>query len=256
MSTALDKNPDIVRTPEIDLVTFSEFHKPDWVEWETDTPKDPEKLIEYAGRMCYQSWSNPAGRSNKEYIANMLDHGHLSVIEHAIAGFSIQGISRSCTHELVRHRHFSFSQVSQRYVSEDEARMVEPECIAQDPEAHAIFVDIATRAQEAYRQLYAILSEKFEHVEQKTLKRKLARQAARSVLPNATETKIVMTGNFRAWRHFIRMRANEHADVEIRAVAVDICKKLMELSPAVFGDYRIEKLSDGTEVAATDYIYE
>ncbi len=248
--------PIIVTEPEVSLVAFTSFQKPEEVKWSTDTPVDSEKLIEYAGRMCYQSWSNPAGRSNKDYIANMLDHGHLSVIEHAVAGFNISGISRSCTHELVRHRHFSFSQVSQRYVSEDQARMVEPQCIANDPEAHKIFEDLTARAQEAYRQVYTILAERFENVDDKTLRRKLARQAARCVLPNATETKIVMTGNFRAWRHFIRMRANEHADVEIRAVAVRICRILMELSPAVFGDYEIAKMSDGTEVAVTHFIYE
>jgi thymidylate synthase (FAD) len=248
--------PEIVSAPRVELIAVTGFRKPDCAEWETDTPVDAEQLIEYAGRMCYQSWSNPAGRTNKEYIANMLEHGHLSVIEHAVATFGIEGVSRSLTHELVRHRHFSFSQVSQRYVSEDQSRMVEPGCIAADPEAHRVFVETAARAQEAYRQIYTILAERFSDVEDRTLRRKLARQAARSVLPNATETKIVMTGNFRAWRHFIRMRANEHADVEIRAVAVDICRQLQEVSPAVFGDYTISKLGDGTEIATAGYVFE
>lgn len=249
-------SPEIITEPEVELVAHTAFEKPDSVEWQTDTNVDGEKLIEYAGRMCYQSWSNPAGRTNKQYIGNMLDHGHLSVIEHAIASFSISGISRSCTHELIRHRHFSFSQVSQRYVSEENSRMVEPSCIADDPDAHRLFEDTVAKCQQAYRDLYALLADKFETVEDKTLRRKLARQAARSVLPNAIETKIVMTGNFRAWRHFIRMRANEHADVEIRAVAIDICKQLMSLSPAVFGDYEIVTLPDGAEVAQTSFVYE
>lgn len=242
--------------PEVRLVSYSAFEAPQGLDWKTDTEVAGEKLIEYAGRMCYQSWSNPAGRTNEQYIRNMLDHGHLSVIEHAVASFGITGVSRSCTHELVRHRHFSFSQVSQRYVSEDQSRMVEPDCVAADPEAHEVFVETVARAQEAYRRIYAILAERFAGVEDKTLRRKLARQAARSVLPNATETMIVMTGNFRAWRHFIRMRANEHADVEIRQVAVDICRQLQKLSPAVFGDYEISKLEDGTEVASTGFVYE
>ncbi len=254
--TQTDITPEIIRAPEIRLIAFTEFSHPEDVPWETDTEVASEKLIEYAGRMCYQSWSNPAGRTNREYIANMLDHGHLSVIEHASASFSIRGVSRSCTHELVRHRHFSFSQVSQRYVSEEDSRMVEPDCIAEDPECHRIFVETVTRAREAYRELYSRLAGRFENVESRTLRRKLARQAARSVLPNAVETALVMTGNFRAWRHFIRMRANEHADVEIRAVAVEICRQLQELSPAVFGDFTISTLEDGTEVASTRYIYE
>jgi len=255
-ATKIEEAPETVRAPEIRLVAFTDFSAPDDVPWETDTPVPSEKLIEYAGRMCYQSWSNPAGRTNREYIANMLDHGHLSVIEHASASFSIRGVSRSCTHELVRHRHFSFSQVSQRYVSEEDSRMVEPDCIAEDPECHRIFLEAVTKARDAYRELYRRLAGKFESVESPTLRRKLARQAARSVLPNAVETALVMTGNFRAWRHFIRMRANEHADVEIRAVAVEICRQLQRLSPAVFGDYTISRLDDGTEVASTPYIYE
>lgn len=258
MTTSADTKtqPEIVLEPEVELVAYTAFQKPEGVDWQTDTDVDAEKLIEYAGRMCYQSWSNPAGRTNQQYIGNMLDHGHLSVIEHASAGFSIAGISRSCTHELVRHRHFSFSQVSQRYVSEDQARMVEPACIAEDPELHAVFTELATHAQEAYRQINERLTEKFTDVESRTLRRKLARQAARSVLPNAVETQIVMTGNFRAWRHFIRMRASEHADVEIRAVAMKVLKLLQPLSPAVFGDYTIRQLPDGTEVAETDHVFE
>ncbi len=256
MEAAEIARPEIVTEPEVSLIAFTQFQKPEEIDWTTDTGIDGEKLIEFAGRMCYQSWGNPAGRSNADYIRNMLDHGHLSVIEHSVAGFCIEGVSRSLTHELIRHRHFSFSQVSQRYVSEDKARMVEPACIASDPEAHRIWEETAARAQEAYRDLYQILAERFAQVTDKTLKRKLARQAARSVLPNCTETKIVMTGNFRAWRHFIRMRANEHADVEIRALAVKICRILKDLSPAVFGDYQISELPDGTEVATPEFVYE
>lgn len=256
METAEIARPEIIAKPEVTLVAFTQFEKPADLEWTTDSCVDGERLIEFAGRMCYQSWSNPAGRKNAEYIRNMLDHGHLSVIEHAGASFRIEGISRSLTHELIRHRHFSFSQVSQRYVSEDQARMVEPECISSDPEAHRIWEETVARSQQAYRDIYKILAGRFEDVEDKTQKRKLARQASRSVLPNATETKIVMTGNFRAWRHFIRMRASEHADVEIRTLAVNICRILMELSPAVFGDYKISSLPDGSEVASTDYVYE
>ncbi len=250
------QKPVIVTKPEVTLVAFTQFQKPEELEWTTNTEVDGEQLIEYAGRMCYQSWNNPAGRSNEDYIRNMLDHGHLSVMEHAIASFSIEGVSRSLTHELIRHRHFSFSQVSQRYVSEDKSRIIEPECIAADPEAHRIFEDTVARAQQAYRDLYSLLAEQFVSVEDSTLRRKLARQAARSVLPNATETKIVVTGNFRAWRHFIRMRANEHADVEIRALAIMICNILKELSPAVFGDYEISTLPDGTEIAQSGFVYE
>ncbi|MCX7969564.1 MAG: FAD-dependent thymidylate synthase, partial [Armatimonadetes bacterium] len=103
------------------------------------------------------------------------------------------------------------SQRSTRYVDESEGNFIVPDCIAEDPEAMRIFEEAVSKAQEAYRKLYELLREKFTDVEDKTLRRKLARQAARMVLPNATETALVMTGNFRAWRHFIRMRASRHA---------------------------------------------
>jgi thymidylate synthase (FAD) len=205
---------------------------------------------------CYESWHNPSGRTNEQYIANLLSQGHLSVIEHSVASFYIRGISRAASHEIVRHRHFSYSQRSTRYVDESDCNFIVPDCIADDPEAMRIFAEAVTKAQEAYRQLYELLREKFADVEDRTLRRKLARQAARMVLPNATETALVMTGNFRAWRHFIRMRASEHADVEIRKVAVKVLKELQKVAPAVFGDFQIRQLPDGTEAAEPGYLWE
>jgi len=247
---------ELVRRPTVRLIGLTQFTQPPEVEWETDAEVDSQRLIEFAGRTCYASWANPAGRSNAEYIANLLAQGHLSVLEHSSASFWLSGVSRSFTHELVRHRHFSFSQLSQRYVAEEDARMVEPDVIASNPEAHALFMQAVECSANAYTRLCEILRECYADVPNKTLRRKLARQAARSVLPNATETQIVVTGNFRAWRHFIRMRANEHADIEIRAVAVEVLRQLQGVAPAVFGDYGISKLPDGTEVASTPIPYE
>ena len=160
------------------------------------------------------------------------------------------------SHEIVRHRHFSYSQRSTRYVDESDCNFIVPDCIAEDPEAMRIFEEAVTKAQEAYKRLYELLWEKFAHIEDKTLRRKMARQAARMVLPNATETALVMTGNFRAWRHFIRMRASRHADIEIRKVAIAILKELQKVAPAVFGDFQIVPLPDGTEEAIPGYQWE
>jgi thymidylate synthase (FAD) len=247
---------ELLNKPKVTLIGLTRFFPPEDIEWETDTESDSLKIIEFAGRACYQSFHNPAKRTNAQYIGNMLDHGHLSVIEHAVASFYVTGISRSLTHELIRHRHFSYSQVSQRYVSEENSNMIEPEVIAEDPELHARFVRAVEQSQQAYNDLYASLQKKHEHVEDKTLRRKMSRQAARSVMPNATETKMVLTGNFRAFRHFFRMRATEHADVEIRAMAVDLLKILQREAPAVFGDYVIESLPDGSEIANTRFTYD
>jgi thymidylate synthase (FAD) len=246
----------ILHKPTVRLLGLTNFEKPEDLEWDTDTDIQSQQLIELAGRACYQSWANPSGRTNAEYISNMLAQGHLSVIEHASASFLLSGVSRSLTHELVRHRHLSFSQRSQRYVAEEDAGMVEPEAIAADPEAHAIFEETVNRCLEGYKRINQILRERYTEVEDRTLRRKLARQAARSVLPNATETQIVVTGNFRAWRHFIRVRANEHADIEIRTVALEILRLLKQTAPAVFNDFQIKALEDGTEVAVAAYGYD
>jgi len=90
----------------------------------------------------------------------------------------------------------------------------------------------------------------------RTLLRKQARQAARAVLPNATETRIVVTGNYRAWRHFVAMRATEHADVEIRSVAISCLRELQRVAPNVFADFTITALADGSEIAASPFNWE
>ena len=248
---------EIIYAPRVQLIALTCFTVPPDIaaKWSSDTDIDSLLLIEFSGRRCYDSWSNPAGRTNAQYIGNMLDHGHLSVIEHANASFSISGISRSCSHELVRHRHLSFSQSSQRYVPETNASFIEPEPIAADPELHALFLETVQTCQAAYDKLLEKLTERFADVEDRTLRRKLARQAARCVMPNATETKIVVTGNFRAWRWFIHMRGSEHADREIRALAIAILRELQREAPAVFGDYEIVSLPDGSEAATSKYPY-
>ncbi|MGH3431805.1 MAG: FAD-dependent thymidylate synthase, partial [Thermocrispum sp.] len=152
--------------------------------------------------------------------------------------------------------HFSYSQLSQRYVPERDAAFVEPDVIKDDPELHEKFLNAAQATQDAYNDLLAGLQEKFADAPSKTLQRKQARQAARSILPNATETRIVVTGNYRAWRHFIAMRASEHADVEIRALAVECLRQLQKVAENVFADFVIATLPDGTEVASSPMVTE
>lgn len=243
----------ILREPQVELIAWTGFVKPDIYPWTTDSENEGEQLIEFAGRMCYQSWNNPSGRTNREYIENLLKQGHLSVLEHAQASFALSGISRSCSHELVRHRHFSFSQLSQRYVAEDEANFVEPDTIAADPRTHAIFLEAVEAARQAYSHLNDLLEEKFGEVPSRVERRKLARQAARAVLPNATETRLVMTGNLRAWRHFLRLRGSRHAEAEIRKLALIIHQKLVELAPGVFSDFQVTTGSDGVTELVTPY---
>jgi thymidylate synthase (FAD) len=242
---------------KVQLIGKTEFTPPAEVPWTTDAGGG-EALAEFAGRACYQSWSkpNPATATNAGYLRHILEVGHLSVLEHGVVSFYITGVSRSLTHELVRHRHFSYSQLSQRYVPERNAATVEPAVIAEDPELHEKFTAAARASLAAYNDLLAALETKFAYVPIATSRRKQARQAARSVLPNATETRVVVTGNYRAWRHFVAMRASEHADVEIRELAVECLRQLQKVAPNVFGDFEIATLSDGSEVASSPFVTE
>ncbi|MBB2990149.1 thymidylate synthase (FAD) [Mycolicibacterium iranicum] len=236
----------------VQLIAKTEFAAPPDVPWSTDA-EGGAALVEFAGRACYQSWSkpNPRTATNTAYLRHIIDVGHFSVLEHASVSFYITGLSRSCTHELIRHRHFSYSQLSQRYVPEDDSQVVVPPGIEDDPELLALFTDAADASRAAYTDLLARLEAKLAEVPNATLRRKQARQAARAVLPNATETRIVVTGNYRAWRHFIAMRASEHADVEIRRLSIECLRRLVEVAPQVFSDFEITVLADGTEVATS-----
>jgi thymidylate synthase (FAD) len=222
--------------------------------WDTDSTVAGEKLCEVAGRVCYMSFAKPRPGGNAAYIERLLEVGHGSVLEHSVWNFIITGVSRSFTHELIRHRAgFGYSQLSQRYVDESVADFVEPDCIADDAELHEVWRAAVEHAQEAYVKLVQGLERVFREEPDATLRRKMARQAARSVLPNATETKIFVTANTRALRHFIELRANEHADVEIRKVAIRILQVARAEAPNLFGDYDLVDLPDGTQAARTTW---
>ncbi|OBK21671.1 FAD-dependent thymidylate synthase [Mycobacterium asiaticum] len=236
----------------VQLIAKTDFLAPSDVPWTTDADGGPA-LVEFAGRACYQSWSkpNPRTATNAGYIKHIIDVGHFSVLEHASVSFYITGISRSCTHELIRHRHFSYSQLSQRYVPETESQVVLPPGIEDDPELREILTAAADASRATYTELLSRLEAKFADQPNAVLRRKQTRQAARAVLPNATETRIVVTGNYRAWRHFVAMRASEHADIEIRRLAVACLRQLADIAPAVFADFEISALADGSEVATS-----
>ena len=236
----------------VQLIAKTEFIPPSDVPWSTDADGGPA-LVEFAGRACYQSWSkpNPKTATNAGYLRHIIDVGHFSVLEHASVTFYITGISRSCTHELIRHRHFSYSQLSQRFVPEHDSQVVVPPGVEDDAELQEIFKTAADASRATYTELLARLEAKLADQPNAVLRRKQARQAARAVLPNATETRIVVTGNYRAWRHFIAMRASEHADVEIRRLAIECLRQLIEVAPQVFSDFEISALADGTEVATS-----
>jgi len=250
----------IIRRPTVYLVgrqtvddtALDRFLADHGVAWQTDTEVAGEHLAEIAGRLCYMSFAKPRPGGNRVYLDHIKEVGHGSVLEHAVWNFIFAGISRSCSHELVRHRAgVGISQLSQRYVDESIAEYVEPDCIADDPELHSLWLDAIVHAHQAYVKLVNGLANKFKDEPDRTLRRKMARQAARSVLPNATETKIFWTANARALRHFIEMRASRHAEVEIRQLAVQVLQLMQKEAPHLFNDYELTPLPDGTLEATT-----
>lgn len=241
---------------DVQLIAATSFHAPRGVEWEVDEgASDSEALVEFSGRACYESFDkpNPRTASNQAYLHHILEVGHDALLEHAAATLYIRGLSRSATHELVRHRHFSFSQLSQRFVHPEETEVVLPKLIAEDEQLTRLTLQAADDARFVYEELLDALESKLEQEPNALLRKKQARQAARAVLPNLTESRIVVTGNYRAWRHFIGARATEQADTELRQLAVTCLKLLREQSPVLFDDFNITTLADGTEMASSPY---
>ncbi len=183
-----------------------------------------EKVIEKAGRTSYQSFNRIGEGSEKKFIRMIINLGHLSVIEHAVASFRISDVSRSLTHQLVRHRLASFTQKSQRYVDERNFTFVEPPKVEENPEAHEIYVNFMNIVRETYKKLREF---------------KIPKEDARFVLPNATTTEIVITANLREWRHIVELRGSEHAQWEIRRMTIEILKILKREAPTVFEDFVI-----------------
>ncbi len=214
----------------------------------TDTAVAAEVLNEIAGRTCYMSFGK-GRKSNREYLENILSSKHGSVLEHAVWNLLITGVSRSLTHELVRHRAgFGYSQLSQRYVDESDARYVVPPLYQQSEALYAKWKQTIDSVRQAYAELAEATTQfvQEQHPEMPARdRRKWARQAARSVLPNACETKIFVTGNARSWRHFVELRGSPHADTEIRLLAVEVCRVLKNESPNLFFDIEIADQADG-----------
>jgi thymidylate synthase (FAD) len=241
--------------PRISLLARPLFTEPAHlpVNWLGDS-SDGERLAEFAGRLCYMSQRNPAQRETREYLENIKRQGHGSVLEHANYSLLLEGVSRSLTHELVRHRAgFGYSQLSQRYVDESEANFVVPPAILGDDAMLESWREQMEAAQRSYVELVERLMERYSWVADKVHRRKMAREAARAVLPNSTETKIVATGNARAWRTMLELRSSEGAELEIRRCAIAILRVLQDEATAFFSDFEIYLAEDRREAARISY---
>lgn len=185
-----------------------------------------EELIENAGRTAYLSFRSEIQCTSTDFLRMLIQKGHLSVLEHASATFRIKGGSRSFTHQLVRHRLCSFTQQSQRYVNESHFSYVEPDSIKKNSQAHSLFLSFIKKAKKVYVELQDM---------------GIKNEDARFVLPNAVESEIVISANFREWRHIFELRGEPDAQWEIRRIAIDALKILKKHAPTIFEDFEIDK---------------
>jgi thymidylate synthase (FAD) len=255
----------IIREPRVTVLARQEFVYPEHIRWESDSDVPGEVVAEFAGRLCYLSFGEDAGMegghktiqgrtSNESYLGNILQVKHGSVLEHAVWTLLLEGVSRSLTHELIRHRAgFGFSQLSQRYVDESDIAFVLPPEIRDESRAFEMWTEACEQSLESYRALLDELTNQVGDSGPATMRKKRARQAARSVLPNSAETKIVVTGNARAWRHFMETRGTGSADMEIRRLSGFVLRLLHEEAPHIFGDMHLVPSPDGIETVETPY---
>ena len=194
---------------------------------------EPEKTISAAARLCYspadaeEILSKVVANDQDDFLDKLTAVGHLSPVEHASFTFLVEGISRACSHQLVRHRLASYSQQSQRYVSEEDFDYLVPPSIREDEELKTLF----KRTMEDIQKTYSYLA---DHLVQKGNSSESAREDARFVLPNATETKIMVTMNARELLHFFRQRLCNRAQWEIRAMALAMLKLAKPIAPTIF----------------------
>ncbi len=210
---------------------------------------DAERIIAAAAKLCYSEsgvenlLDGLTPEKTEEFVERLATYGHESPIEHASFTFGIEGISRACSHQLVRHRIASYSQKSQRYVNENEFGYIIPPSIENVPEAKAEFEKQMASLAEGYNKLADILTENHTkelmaqgmgEKEARSKARKAANEDARFVLPNACETKIIVTMNTRSLKNFFRLRCCNRAQWEIKAVADEMLRLCCEAAPTLF----------------------
>lgn len=223
--------------------------------WETDAASDAEKLMEFAGKSCYLSFSTDLNknltkvgtRNNQDYLQQgIIATGHGSVLEHASVTFFFLNVSRVLTHELVRHRPgMAFSQVSGRYVRTDEINMYLPGIIEEEPRA----VELFRRAQGMMESWVLELEDIFGINEMKDFSRKKKLTSAfRRLIGNGQANHITVSGNHRAWRHQLVARTSRHAEEEIRLAYGLLFDQLVSRYPAVYADHHIEWVDGFREI--------
>jgi thymidylate synthase (FAD) len=242
----------VIARPKVDWAAVFDFEKQE-ATWRRDIgATDAEQLVELAGRVCYLSFGDrQSAKSNADYIANLIERGHDSVLEHASWTLILTGVSRAFTHQLVRHRvGFSYSQLSQQYHTEESARFIEPSSISRDAQQQAAWREAVLSAHQAYRKFLSdvdIGSPSLEGLNRRESQR-AHRSAARGLLPAATETKIAISANARAIRHFLSVRGEIAGDEEMRVVSARLLEAVQADAPALFADFTVDELLDGSPI--------
>ena len=214
------------------VIDRPEIHDASSGRWAPDPyATDADSLGEFAGRSCYLSWDrpNPKTAGNGDYLAHIIAQQHFSVLAHASATFYVTGVSRALTHEMIRSRFLAFSEVSQRYVDAGRLDVVVPPAMLGDLGLLSELARVSSVSAGAYENIVTALLER-------GISRKQAREAARAVLPSAVETRIVVTGNLRAWRDYLLQRMPEGVDAEHRELAHLIRAELVRIAPNSFQD--------------------
>lgn len=240
----------VVGRPSFDRNALERFLEGEGLSWRNSAnATDAENLIEVAGRLCYLSFGwRQSPKTNREYIRHLIVHEHDSVLEHAAWSFVLTGVSRGFSHQFVRHRvGFAFSQMSQQYVDQRSGTAIMPEAVRGSVAAERHWLDSIERSREDYRELLSLLEGEESDLPPRERLR-LVRSAARSLLPEGTETKLLFTANARALRHFLATRGDIEGDEEMRLVCARMLEELRTEAPAVFEDFYAEDLADGLPV--------
>lgn len=245
-------NVSIVARPSFDIRAFQSFLDHAGMDWKrTLGVGQNQEIIEAAGRVCYMSFgANQSAKTNDEYIHHLIRQGHESVLEHVNWSFVITGISRALSHQIVRHRvGFAFSQLSQQYHDEGDATYRMPPEVEANPAAAEAWTRAIDAAKKSYSDIISSLEQSNRNstdLSERELSRAI-RSAARSVLPSSTETTIFMTANARALRHFFAVRGSIIGDREMREISAALFKAVSSEAPAVFFDFKLRLLGDGSE---------
>ncbi len=238
----------LISRPTIDETGLSAFLNDEAQVWKrTPNSNDSENIVEFAGRICHMSFGDKQlTNSNRAFIENLIAENHESVLEHASWTFIATGITRSLSHQIVRHRiGFSFSQMSQQYNDQSSSEYIIPPDLIENQDVIKEFENVKKASKIAYDNIKKVIKKQKHSNSREKETEKLLRSAARSVLPNCVETKIAFSANGRSIRHFIRLRGGIVWDIEMRLFCYELLSIMKKEAINLFRDFTIHKHEDG-----------